>query len=146
MIIRQAEQGDLPYVYTMYREGLLELGETKLVESYMINKIVTSRQLAPCFVLTIDGIIRGMAGLTLVHSSHNGDAMLSEYMFYIQPKFRGLKHLSALVNKTKEFALAHNLPLRFDFLNQSVSPRVRERFAALFGFKVTSVVGEFNNG
>ena len=145
MIVRQAEQGDMPYIMGLYKNGLEELGETKFVESCMVNKIVTSRQLAPCFLLVIDGIIRGMLGLTITRSSHNGDAMLNEYMFYIQPEFRGLKHLSALVNKSKEFALSNQLPIKFDFVNQAPL-EVRKRLLTMHGFRVYSVTGVYNDG
>ena len=86
-----------------------------------------------------------MLGLTLTHSSHNGDAMLSEYMFYIEPEFRGLKRLSALVNKSKEFALANNFPLRFDFVTNSPI-LVRERLLSMHGFKINSISVIYNDG
>tara|TARA_R110002020_G_scaffold10785_5_gene40951 strand:- start:2925 stop:3365 length:441 start_codon:yes stop_codon:yes gene_type:complete len=141
--IRQAEQKDLPYIVPMYRAGLKELGETKIIESCLVNKVVTSRQLAPCFLLTINGIIRGILGLTIAHSSHNGDAMLSEYMFYIQPEHRALKHLSALIKEAQGFALANDLSLRMDFVNDAPL-KVRKRLFDMHNFKIKSIAGVYN--
>jgi GNAT superfamily N-acetyltransferase len=143
MEIVQAEQKDLPYIITHYKKGLEELGAENIKDSLILNKVVSGFHLAPCFLLKIDGIIRGIAGLTVVHSSHSGDAMLSEYMFYVEPEYRSLKHLSALVNACKDFADEHNFLLRFEFVNQ-VDIRIRERLFKMHNFQIKSVIGEYD--
>lgn len=140
MSVRQATPKDIPYIMELYRLGLEELGETKIFDSMLLKKIVNSYHLAPCFLLEKDGNIIGMAGLTSVTSSHNGDAMLSDYMFYIKPEHRSLKNLGALVNSAKDYASGANLPLRLEFYG-SVSQEVRKRLFKMHGFNVDAVVG-----
>jgi len=143
MEIVQAKSSEIPYILGLYRDGLEELGAKNIKDSLLVNKVVAGFHLAPCFLLKIDGIIRGIAGLTVVHSSHSGDAMLSEYMFYVEPEFRSLKHLSALVNACKTFADEHGFLLRFEFINQ-VDIRIRERLFKMHNFQIKSVIGEYD--
>ena len=142
-MIREATPKDIPYILDLYRKGLEELGETNISESCMLRKIVNSYQLAPCFLLEIDDIIAGIAGLTVITSSHNGDATLSEYMFYVLPEHRSLKNLSGLVEKSKAFASQNDFPLRLQFFTDQ-DQKVRERLFEMHDFKVIAVVGVYN--
>ena len=86
-MIRKATPQDFPYILDLYMKGLEELGEHYL-ESMCLKKVVLSYHLAPCFLLVDCDNIIGIAGLTTVTSSHNGDATLSDYMFYVLPEHR----------------------------------------------------------
>ena len=144
-MIRQATLGDIDRVAELYIEGLDELGSKNIDPAKVEQKVRISFNLAPCFCLVKDGIIIGIAGLTLITSSWSGDASLADYMFYVEPQHRNIKRLSALVNKSKEFADLHNLPLRLEFAT-NVSAEVRTRLFKMHGFKVASVMGEYHNG
>lgn len=141
-MIRQAETEDLGRVIELYRAGLTELG-LKYSDSMTANKVVTSFYLAPCFLLVIDDIIRGIAGMTVVTTSHNGDASLADYMFYIEPEHRSLRTLNTLVNEVKAFADEKNLPLRLEFIVND-DEELRKRLLSMNGLKVQSVVGVYN--
>lgn len=140
-MIRQATPEDIDFILDMYMRGIRELGEEGNA-SFMVKKILTSMQLAPCFLLVIDDIIAGMAGLTLARSSHNGVATVSDYMFYVYPKYRSLENLTGLVQESKRFADSHNLPLRLEFVANG-DEKLRERLLKMHGFKICSVVGKY---
>lgn len=142
MLVRQATAADIPYILDLYKKGLDELGQ-EWKESLLLKKIVNSYQLAPCFLLEIDGIIRGMAGLTAVTTSHNGVASLDDYMFYVEPDSRNIKTLNALVSKAKEFAMLHDIPLRVNFSVKD-DLKTRERLLKMNGFEVRSVMGVYH--
>ena len=143
-MIRIATPQDFPTILDMYEAGLRELGETKLDREMMLRKIAESYNLAPCFLLENNGIIIGIAGLSIITSPWNGDASLSEYMFYVLPEHRNIKNLSALVNKSTEFASSHDLPLRLEFATET-SEKIRERLFRMHNFKVCAVVGSYDD-
>jgi len=120
----------------------MELGETRFNESMMINKVVSSYHLAPCYLLIKNGNIIGMAGLTIKTSPWNGDATLSDYMFYVYPEHRSFKNFSGLVEKCKGFAASLDVPLNFEIALGS-RPKSRERLARMLGFELISVNGEY---
>lgn len=142
MQVRKATKEDIPKVINLYKSGLIEAGEP-YKENAIVKKVVSSYLIAPCFLLVIDDTICGMAGLTVITSSHSGDAMLGDYIFYVEPKYRNIKTLGALVNACKDFAVAHSLPLRVDFKCHNM-PAKRERLLRYFGFNIHSVVGVYN--
>jgi len=142
-MIKVAEGSDIDVILSLYRAGLDELGD-KYQENLILKKVVTSIHLAPCFLLQIDDTICGMAGLTTLVCSPSGQATLTDYMFYIKPEYRKLKHFSELINATKDFAVEKNLPLRLQFTT-NISEKLRNRLFDMYGFKVVSVIGEYNN-
>jgi hypothetical protein len=142
-MIRQAEVRDIKQIVALYKEGLDELGYTDSKEDLLINKVTESFVLAPCFVIEKDGILEGIAGLTLVITSHNGVAQLVDYMFYIKPGVRNIKTLNALVLKVKEFASANNLPLKLEFLCNDDEP-LKKRLLTMNGFKIGGIIGVYN--
>jgi hypothetical protein len=142
-MIRAATHGDVGEILKMYRLGLEELGETKFSESLMLDKVLSSYHVAPCFLLIKDDIIVGMAGLTIITLPWNGTASLADYMFYVQPEHRNIKDLSALVNKSKEFAEALGIPLRIQFATDA-KYSVKERLFRMHNFEISSVVGTYN--
>ena len=139
-MIRKATPDDFGDILQMLKAGIEELGE-EYKESVLVNKIAVSYYHAPCFLLVINGIICGMAGLTVKTSSMSGNATLMDYMFYIKPEYRSLKNLSGLVEKSKEFALQNQLPLRLEFV--SGSEKVRKRLFEMHGFEIKAVVGKY---
>lgn len=141
-MIRKATAQDLDDVIKLYRAGLTELGE-KYSDSLTMNKVLTCFYLAPCFLLVINDKICGIAGLTVVTSSHNGDASLSDYMFYILPEHRSLRTLNSLVKEVKAFAQEQNLPLRLEFVS-SGDEKLKERLLTMNGFKIGGVIGVYN--
>jgi hypothetical protein len=141
-MIRQATHKDVPYILEMYKLGLQELGETEFNENMMLDKVLASYDLAPCFLLMKDGNIIGMAGLTIETSPWNGDASLSDYMFYVYPDHRSFKNFSALVEKCKGFAEELNMPLKFE-IGLHDRPEARERLTKMLGFELLSVNGEY---
>lgn len=143
MLVKQATQEDIPRILEMYKAGLEETGRDDWRESFLIKKITTCLHLAPCLLLVINGKIQGMMGLTIVRLSHNGDASLADYILYIEPKFRSIKTLGALVKSAQEFADSHDMPLRVDFIvKEDLAKRVR--LLTMHGFKVNTVSGAYN--
>lgn len=140
--IRKAETKDLDDVIRLYRAGLVELGEP-YSDSLTMNKVLISFYLAPCFLLVIDDNICGIAGLTVVTSSHNGDASLSDYMFYVLPEHRSLRTLNSLVREVKAFADEKNLPLKLEFV-ADFDENIRKRLFEMNGFKKCNLVGVYN--
>ena len=141
-MIRKATPADIPHILDMYKAAITELGE-EYTESFLLKKIVNSYHLAPCFLLVLDDTIWGMAGLTSVTMPHNGKAMLSDYIFYVQPEHRSLPNLSDLVESAKAFAKELDLPLRLDFVVNG-DQKIRERLLKMHGFKIESIVGVYN--
>jgi len=142
-MIRKATPYDFDVVMSLYKKGLEEIGITDYKESYLLNKVVVSYHLAPCFLVVINDSIVGIAGLTIVHNSHNGDASLADYMFYIEPEHRNIKTLGALVKSAQEFADSHKLPLRIDFAVNG-DEETRKRLMKMNNFDVKSIVGIYN--
>lgn len=141
-MIRKATTKDLDDVIKLYRMGLTELDES-YSDSLTMNKVLTCFYLAPCFLLVINDKICGIAGLTVITTSHNGDASLSDYMFYILPEHRSLRTLNSLVKEVKAFAKEQNLPLRLEFVCKN-DEKLKERLLIMNGFKINSVTGVYN--
>lgn len=139
-MIRQATPKDIPVILDLYAKGLIELGETDIYENLLLKKVVNSLHLAPCFLMIKDGNIEGMAGMTVVTTSHSGVAMLCDYMFYVQPEHRNLKALSELVENIKQFAREKDMPVKLEFITDN-DQKLRERVLEMHGFKVYSVSG-----
>lgn len=139
-IIRPATKDDLLKVFEMVEAALIEVG-APYTKKHIVDKVTYSYYLAPCFLLEIDGNICGMAGLTVVICSWSGNATLADYMFYIEPQYRSLSNLGGLVEKSKEFALQNQTPLRLEFVTGS--EEVRKRLFRMHGFKVDCVVGTY---
>ena len=144
-MIRQAETKDIKQIVALYKEGLEELGFNDSKEELLIKKVTESFVLAPCFVIENNGILDGIAGLTLVITSHNGVASLADYMFYIRPDVRNIKTLNALVLKVKEFASANNLPLKLEFLCNNDEP-LKRRLLTMNSFEIGGIIGVYNHG
>lgn len=140
--IRIAAPEDLKDVVLLYKKGLESLGEPYNEESVR-NKVYTSYYLAPCFLVIKDDTIVGIAGLTVIRTSHDSAASLADYMFYIEPEYRSIRTLDALMEKIKDFAVSKNLPIRLDF-RVSGNIEARERLLNRYGFKVQSVVGVYD--
>ena len=142
-MIRQATPKDIPVILDLYNKGLIELGETNIVESCLLRKVVNSYHLAPCFLVVKNDNIIGMAGLTVVTTSHNGVAQLCDYMFYVQPEHRNINILSELVENIKEFARDSDMPIKLEFITDN-DQNLRERVLKMHGFKVYSVSGIYH--
>lgn len=141
MIIRKAVNGDIDDILRLYKAGLRELGE-KYKESLVLDKVLKSFTLAPCFLSVVDDKIVGMVGLTLSITSHNGVASLADYMFYVEPEHRNIKTLDALMNKVKDFAVSHKLPVRLDFFTKR-DEGAKKRLFSRYGFEVKGVMGVY---
>ena len=142
-MIRQATQHDLSEIVELYKAGLEELGLTDWKQELLEKKVAQSFILAPCFILVIDGIVKGMAGLTTVVTSHNGVATLADYMFYIDPECRNINSLGGLVEAIKEFAKANNLLVRLEFISKN-DEKLKARLLRMNGFEVGGVIGVYN--
>lgn len=137
--IRKATKDDLLTVARMYKEALEELGEKVIFDDLVMNKVINSYHLAPCFLLVIDDKIAGIAGLTAVTAAWSNAVSLADYIFFIEKEHRSLENLSALTLACKEFAKENNLPLRLEFVTGK--QEVRERLFKMHGFDKTIVVG-----
>jgi hypothetical protein len=137
--VKYATPDDFERVYELLKAGVIELGENYTDEA-LKHKIEVSYHLAPCILLEKDGIVIGIAGLTLKTSSWSGDASLMDYMFYVVPDHRSLDNLGRLVEASKEFASQMKLPLRLEFVTGSEA--VRKRLFAMYGFEIKAVVGQ----
>lgn len=142
-MIRQATAKDIPIILDLYEKGLRELGETEILESLLLQKVVNSFHLAPCFLLVIDDNVVGIAGFTVVTTSHNGVASLADYMFYVSPEHRNIKNLSELINAAKDFATDKNISIRIESLANN-DEDLRKRLFTMHGFRVLSVTGVYN--
>lgn len=140
-VVRVATSSDIPRILDLYKKGLEEIG-LEYSESLLLKKIINSYHLAPCFVLEEDEIV-GMAGFTVVTTSHNGDARLADYMFYVLPEHRNIKSLGRLVSAAKDFAKEHDLPLRLEFISQN-DEELKKRVLKMHGFEVVCIVGEYH--
>lgn len=140
--VRKATPQDFPYILDLYMKGLEELGENYL-ESMCLKKVVLSYHLAPCFLLVDCDNIIGIAGLTTVTSSHNGDATLSDYMFYVLPEHRSLENLSSLVEAAKEFASETDMPLILNFIVKN-NHKINERLMRMHGLEVRYIAGIYH--
>lgn len=141
-MIRIATPADFEDILELYKAGLEELG-FKYKEDLLKIKIVNSYKLAPCFLVVMNDKICGMAGFTVVTTSHDGVASLADYMFYIKPEHRNIKTLDALMKTIKEFAMTHGLPVRLDFFI-SKSLKSHKRLLERYGFKVSALLGVYN--
>lgn len=141
--VRKATPKDIPQILRLYESGLRELGETDTKEEFLLRKIVNSYHLAPCFLLIIHGKIVGMAGFTVMTSSHNGVASMIDYMFFIEEEHRKLKNLSALVNAAKHFASETKMSIKIEFFTNN-DEELRKRLLKMHGFRVVSVCGVYN--
>tara|TARA_R110002020_G_scaffold95809_1_gene229607 strand:- start:654 stop:1085 length:432 start_codon:yes stop_codon:yes gene_type:complete len=141
-MIRKATASDIPYILDLYKKGLKEIGADGK-ESLLLNKIVTSYHLAPCFLLEVGGEVVGMAGFTIVTQSHDGSTRLADYMFYVEPQHRSIKTLGRLVEAAKAFSKEHDLPLRLEFISRN-DEELRRRVLKMHGFEVVCVIGEYN--
>lgn len=143
MLVRQATNHDLPEILRLYKAGLDELGCDDWKETFLIKKITESFLLAPCFLVENDGKVYGIAGLTLVITSHNGVATLMDYMFYVVPDKRNIDVLGGLMEEIKQFAIASNLPVKLEFVCND-DEALRKRLFKRYGFHPKSVTGYFN--
>ena len=125
----------------LYKEGLDELG-LEYEESLLLKKIVNSYHLAPCFLLMKGAVVVGMWGLTMGITSHDGKPIVQDYMLYIEPEHRGLKTLSKMADKVKEFADENGFIVRLEHLGRN--PELSKRIYEMNGFKPTSVIGEYH--
>lgn len=137
-MIRKATPKDIPHILRLYKAGLEELG-LKYSESLLLNKVVTSYHLAPCFLLDIDGVV-GFAGFTMVTESNSGQEVMADYMFYVEPEHRNMKELSKLVGAAKDFAKGHGFPLRVEFILNN-DEELKRRLLKMHGFDVALLVG-----
>lgn len=140
MNIRQATPKDIPYILRLYKAGLDEMGISNYTEANLLNKIVVSYQLAPCFLVEVDDKIVGMAGLTTKIESWSQKATLCEYMFYVEPQHRSLRVLGGLVKKSKDFARENNFPFRLELTLQN-DEALRKRLFKMYGFEPKAIVG-----
>lgn len=137
--LRKATNKDLPKVLELYKKGLEELGITNHKESYLVDKVISSWNLAPCFILEKNDIV-GMAGLTMGTECWSGNATLCDYMFYVEPEHRTLSNLGGLVRECKQFADDIGLPLRIN-LTINNDEKLRERLLKMYGFKPIQIAG-----
>lgn len=142
-MIRKATPSDIPYVLELYTKGLNEIGYDNIKESYLLNKVITSYHLAPCFLLEVEDEIVGMAGLTVYIQPWSGEATLNDYIFYMKPEHRNTRNLGGLVDNCKEFAKEKGIPLRVNFIVNN-DEDLRKRVLKKHGFEVKSVLGEYN--
>ena len=142
-MIRQATQEDIPAIVDMTKAMLEELGD-EYTESHVVNLVVLSYRIAPCFLLLKGGIICGMAGLSLRFSPFSGQATLIDYGFYIQPRHRSYSLFSGLIEECKKYANKVGLPLSMN-LQANIPNKVKETLFKRKGFKVVSMIGEYVN-
>lgn len=133
---------ELDEVLRLYKDGCDELG-LEWKESFLVKKITESFLLAPCFLLCVNDRICGMAGFTVIKTSHNGDATLADYMFYVEPKHRNIKNLSGLVREAQSFAKSHNLPIRIEYVCNN-DEALKRRLLEMNGFKVSGIIGVYH--
>jgi len=143
MEARQATFDDLYEVAEMYEEGLIELGVLRINKDSIMQEVITSYYQAPCFLLEDCGSIKGIAGLTISRSSHNGVASVTDYMFYIQPEYRNLSNLGVLVKLTKTFAKENAMPLKLDLIVDNDLKR-KTRLLEMHGLNIRYVSGVYN--
>lgn len=140
----EATIDDFPEILRMVKAMRDELGQD-YKESYVVNTILQSLKLAPCFLLKKDGKICGMAGLTVFFDGFTGQATLSEYGFYIDPSQREYSAFSGLIDKCKEYADRVNMPLYITFrTNKDI--KFPEKLAKRKGFVVDAVDGVYYGG
>ena len=141
--VKQATPKDFPRIVELYEEGAREMGETDIDKNIVLKHVSAAYQLAPCFLLTNDDRIDGMAGFSVVASSHNCVATMIDYLFYIKSEYRWLKNLSALFEAAKTFAKEHKMPLRIEF-SANKDEELRKRVLTMHGFNIHAVVGMYN--
>jgi GNAT superfamily N-acetyltransferase len=137
-MIRQATSADVDEILRLYKAGVEELGYD-YKESLLVNKIVTSYHLAPCFLYEDNGI-KGFAGFTVNTYPHNGEPVMCEYMFYVEPEHRNIEVLGQIVKAAQDFANQNKFNLRVEFIvlgDLELKKRVLERN----GFEVTGIIG-----
>ena len=142
-MIEKAHSTDIPKIIGFYKKALDEMGIDYL-ESLVSKTVTDSFFIAPCFLLKIDGIIRGITGMTITYSPWSGNATLSDYIFYIEPEYRDKDNLGGLVKNCKEFADEIGVPLQVNFVVND-DEELRKRVLRKYGFKVASVVGKYND-
>jgi len=144
MEVRKATPQDIPYILDMYKKGLNELGFTDWKESLLVKKVTESFILAPCFIMVKNDIVIGMAGLTIVITSHNGVATLADYMFYVEPEHRNITNLGGLTDKIKSFSDETGMPVKLEFLALNNDEKLKSRVLNMHGFDVFSVTGVYD--
>ena len=140
--MREATINDFPEILRMVKAMREELGQD-YKESYVVNTILQSLKLAPCFLLEKNGKICGMAGLTVFFDGFTGQATLSEYGFYIDPSQREYSAFSGLIDKCKEYANKVNMPLILSF-QANTDNDFKIKLFKRKGFRIESIVGEYN--
>ena len=141
-MIRQATKEDIHIVVEMTKSMREDLG-MDYEDAYVVNLVVKALKLAPCFLLLKDDRIIGMAGLSVSFCAFSNQATLTDYGFYIQPRHRSYGLFCGLINKVKDYSKEVGLPLRLN-LQANISNKVREKLFKRHGFKVISMIGEYN--
>lgn len=106
---RYARIEDLPEVYVMYLAALSDLGE-EYDEGKAFNYMVDCYNRAPCILLLEDDNIIGFAGLYVYIPRYNDKKYFREYMFYIQPPFRGLSSWRYLCKSVQKVSDEFKIP------------------------------------
>ena len=147
MMTRVAEKDDLPEVYVMYLAGLVELKEG-FNETDALDFMLLCWAKAPCVLLVENDTIIGFAGLTTASPQYDKKRIfLRDYMFYIQPPFRGIRSWRELCNGVQAVSDKFKLPFVGDHRLQG-SIKFHERLIRMAGAtprSIISVYGE-NNG
>ena len=143
MLIRYAEEKDLPTVYKLCWAGQRELKEIipeRVDPDLLWNWILKAYSQAPQVLLEKDGEIIGLWGLCTMQAAWSYDAVLADYMFYVLPEHRSLKATKRLKDAVCSVADQHKLTLRLSYLFTGKMP-LHARIFAMMGFTVRGFIG-----
>lgn len=141
VIVRYADETDLPQVLGMYMAGLAEIRDM-IVEpnaQKCARKVLLSWAQAPCVLLEKMGKIIGFAGLCTNKPDYSEQNVISEYMFYIKPEHRSYKAAKMLSDASKDVADKFGLPLFFTHKLGGGTIETKEKFLTRWGYRPVAV-------
>jgi len=136
--VKYAEQSDLPTIFSMYINALMEIPEcaVEIDESVCFKTVTDSWLSAPCIIVKDGEKIIAFAGLSLAASPYSRRPYLNEYMFYVLPEYRSLKVSKILSEEAKNVADAMGLKISFTHYIGKSDIVKKDKFLKRWGYKV----------
>lgn len=146
MTTRYADLDDLPAVAEMCIMGLQELSENlpcRISEDKVLNSIINNWACAPCILLEDNGRLIGFYGLTTIAPYYTDEAVLGDYMLYINPEKRSYKAARILSIAARDVADKFNLVFDLNFITPA-NLNTKSRFLENMGAKVIGIKGVYD--
>jgi len=146
IVVRYAQEEDLKSVFKLNEIAMQKLSEqfkTGINIEFANANIIRFWEQAPCFILCDNDKIVGFFGLTMGASYHVPKPIISDYMFYILPKYAKFSNIKALCNAARDFADSLGFPIYLNYLFFKDADKHKKMYERL-GFKVSGLNGVYH--